>query len=101
MRYRSLQPDDSAAILQRLLGGFEQADDAEAGLAVVGRGPAFENAIHEISKLEGQRFRRVDIRRPDVSGAVADQQVIDALTICDLDASVVTLDLLIGLEIVP
>ena len=39
------------------------------------------NAIDEIARLGRQRLRLFDLRRPHVAGAIADQQIVDALAV--------------------
>src|SRR5688572_16976811 len=84
-----LQNDELAAIVQRLFGRFEQADNAQAGLAVVGGCRPLENAIHEVAKLQRQCFGRLDLWGPHVARPVADEQIVDALAVGDLHALVV------------
>ena len=62
---------------------------------------ALENAVDEISELELQRLGGVHFGRPHIARPIADQQIVDALAVGDLDALVVHLDLLVGLEVVP
>src|SRR6266487_5480992 len=70
-----LQRDDSAPSLQRFLGGFQEANDAQAGLAVVRGCRAVENAIDKISELERQRLGRIDFGSPHIARPIADQEI--------------------------
>src|SRR5262249_29305367 len=97
-----LKGDDEAAILQRLLGGFEQMDHVEPGLTVILGRVAFDNAVEKIIALELHRFGRIDYWRPHLTRTIADQQFVKALSgAADIDALVVHLDLLVWLEVVP
>ena len=54
------------------------------------------------SQLHLKCLGRVDLGTPDIAGAVAHQQVVDALrAFRDVDALVVDLDLFIRVKVVP
>src|SRR5882672_2541285 len=87
--------------LEGLLRGFEQPHHAQARRAVVDGRLVLHHAIEEIPELDLQRFGRIDLRRPDVAGAIADEQVVESLAVGDVDALVVHPDLLVRLQVVP
>src|SRR4029453_16223541 len=52
-------------------------------------------------KLDLERLGLLDLRRPDVAGSIAYEQIVNALAVRDLHTFVVHLDLFVGLEIIP
>src|SRR5439155_22389232 len=86
---------------QGAVRGFEQTDDFEARAAVVEGCAILQDAAYEVLELDLQGFRLLDFRRPDISRAIAHEQLVDALPVRNPDAFVVHLDLLVLFEIVP
>ena len=90
---------------QRLGGGLENADDAQPGLPV-GRAASSACSMQSTNccSLDAERLGDVELRRPHVAGAVADQHLVDAsrrrLVAVEGDALVVDLDLFARLEVV-
>src|ERR1043166_5366094 len=92
------------AVVDRLLRGFEQADDSQAGLAV---GDGRARVLYRIQELGAdvvQRLGRVELRNPHVAGAVADQSLVGLLFVAAAfvagDALVVDANLLGRLDVV-
>src|SRR2546425_480761 len=59
------------------------------------------DTLDEMIELDLERLGLLDSGRPHVARAVAHQQFIEAVPVVHLDASVVHLDLFVGLHIVP
>ena len=67
-----------AAVSHRFIGGFQDANDAQSGHAVIKGSFIFVDAFQEIGRFGAQRFDLFHLRRPHVAGAVADQQLVQA-----------------------
>ena len=77
-----LELDDAPALGQRLGRGFEDADHPQAGLAVGRAASVLLDAVDELPQLEAERLGHVELRRPHVAGAVADQHLIASSRRC-------------------
>ena len=71
-----------------MFGGFKQTDDTQTGIAAVLRRPVVDDTIEKIPKLEFERFSRIDLWRPHIARAIADQQIVDTLAAADVNAVV-------------
>ena len=61
-----------------------------------------ENALIKVSEFEFQRLRVFNLRRPHITGAVADEQIIYTFAgVVHSHAAIVDSDLLVGFQIVP
>src|SRR6476659_2354645 len=89
------------AIIQRQLDRFKQPHHTEPSRAVANRRLVASHALKEMRELERKRLSLVHFRRPHVTRAVADEQVVDALSTRDVDALVVHLNLFVRFKIVP
>src|SRR5690606_13151214 len=90
-----------AAAAHRIGSGFNQLDHTYAESAVRLRSLPVADAVDEMFSFDAQRFRSVELRRPHVSGAVADAHLMNLRRIIgEADALIVDLELLAGLEIV-
>src|SRR4051794_17986913 len=92
--------DDPAALGPDAAGrGLQQADHAQAEVAVAQGPPPPANAFGEVADHLLERLAGLDVRAPDVTAAVVDQELaplLDALP--QLDAAVVNLDGLGGVQ---
>src|ERR1043165_5260867 len=92
------------AVVDRLLRGFEQADDSQAGLAVEDGRARVLYRIQELGADVVQRLGRVELGNPHVAGAVADQSLVGLLFVAAAfvagDALVVDANLLGRLDVV-
>ena len=65
--------DRLAAVLQRVLGGLDHADDVERQLELCRRaGSPVSHRVDEVLELDRQRLAAVEVRGDDVAGAVGE-----------------------------
>src|SRR5512135_857409 len=80
---------------------LQKPDHAQPHRPVAERGLPLPDALGEVGDHPLQRLSRLDVRAPDVAGAIADHELAPILeALAQLDAPVVDFDRLGGVELV-
>src|SRR5579863_648115 len=97
----TLEPYDLTSMTQGFIRRFEHADNSQSGMAVIEWLLVVLNAINKIGGFHLQSFDLLDIRRPHIAGAIADQLLVDRFTATHLNAPIVDFYFFVGFQIVP
>src|SRR5215470_9727188 len=96
-----LHIDDYPALLQRSIGCLQKLDNSPTSLTTIKRLSIIQDTVDKVLCLDSECLCLLDPWRPHVARAIAHQQVIDVLRVCQADPLVVNFDLLVSFKVVP